>query len=442
MEKEKVQYCFDISKSVYQKEPKVSVIIPVYKVERYLIECINSVLNQTLEELEVIIVDEGEQDKCREIIDFFERKDPRIVAPHQKNGGYGASCNLWISMARGEYISIIESDDWIEPEMYEEMYAYAKRLGADVVKTPYYEYRSDGSKNECHYRTFMREHTPRNVCFSVKEYGELLEVHASLWSGLYRTTYLKEKGIKFIRAKGGAYVDVGFRIDTLVNTDKIAWLDKPYYNYRIDAVGSSTNNFKLSTMLQRWKEVHEKFEDTQIDYDKWYGQHLILDEYLNSVGWLWLIPASDEEYKQISYNLSFVKEDTIEKSQILNSRQKKELLEYKSSPAQFKRRVNQYRKMVKIKYIIEKILNRLSDPFLLLWILAGFITSFVVSMANKIDANFLMFSPIFYKIFDIFMFLSFFGIIACFAGKLLRKLYNKALQVYYEEKKKEEFVQC
>ena len=98
--------------------------------------------------------------------------------------------------------------------------------------------------------------------------------------------------------------------------------------------------------------------------------------------------------------------------------------------------------MVKIKYIIEKILNRLSDPFLLLWILAGFITSFVVSMANKIDANFLMFSPIFYKIFDIFMFLSFFGIIACFAGKLLRKLYNKALQVYYEEKKKEEFVQC
>ena len=116
------------------ENPKVSVIVPVFKVERYLAQCLNSIVNQTLEEIEIIIVDEGLEDRCREIIDFYEKTDPRVVAPHKNNGGYGASCNLGMEMAKGEYIAIVESDDWVESEMYEEMYKYAKALDADVVK--------------------------------------------------------------------------------------------------------------------------------------------------------------------------------------------------------------------------------------------------------------------------------------------------------------------
>lgn len=125
------------------KQPKVSVIVPIYKVERYLCQCIDSILAQTLKDIEVILVDEGDLDACRAICDMYEfgaKKDSRIRTIHEKSGGYGASVNKGFYIAQGEYISIIESDDFIKPTMYEEMYNYAKKLGADVVKTPYYEY--------------------------------------------------------------------------------------------------------------------------------------------------------------------------------------------------------------------------------------------------------------------------------------------------------------
>ena len=277
-EKEKVTDL--IKKHERSANPKVSVIVPVYKVEKYLVKCIESIINQTLEEIEIIIVDEGEKDRCREIIDFYESADKRIIAPHKKNGGYGASCNLGIGMAKGEYIIIVESDDYIEKEMCEELYDYAKLLDADVVKTPYYEVYNDGYRQNCCYRNKMLNVTPQGKCFSMKEFGSMLEIHASLWSGIYKTEYMKKNNILFVAAKGGAYVDVGFRIDTLINTDKIAWLNKPYYNYRVDSEGSTTNNFKISPMIQRWKEVHESFKKNQSDYDNYYGKYLIRDEYL------------------------------------------------------------------------------------------------------------------------------------------------------------------
>ena len=158
----------EIKKYFKSKNPKVTVIVPVFKVERYLAQCLNSIINQTMEDIEIIIVDEGLQDRCREIIDYYESIDPRIIAPHYKNGGYGASCNLGIQMSKGEYLIIVESDDFVDPEMCEEMYAYAKSLNADVVKVPYKEYYSNGEFHDCVYRNYMRERTPLKACFSVK----------------------------------------------------------------------------------------------------------------------------------------------------------------------------------------------------------------------------------------------------------------------------------
>ena len=186
---------FLVKKHKKSEHPKVSVIIPVFKVERYLAECLNSVINQTLEDIEIIIVDEGLEDRCREIIDFYEQNDPRIVAPHQNNGGYGASCNLGFQLARGEYIAIVESDDYIEPEMYEEMYEYAKQLDADIVKTPYIEFYADGIKRDCNYRKYMMEVTPVGKCFSMKQFGNMLSIHASLWAAIYKTEYIRKNNI-------------------------------------------------------------------------------------------------------------------------------------------------------------------------------------------------------------------------------------------------------
>lgn len=116
------------------KQPKVSVIIPVYKVEKYLVQCLDSIVGQTLKDIEIIIVDEGDKDACRYIIDHYEQADKRVIAIHEKNGGYGASVNKGFDIAKGEYIGIVESDDFIAPEMYEEMYNYAKNLMQTLSK--------------------------------------------------------------------------------------------------------------------------------------------------------------------------------------------------------------------------------------------------------------------------------------------------------------------
>ncbi len=343
-----------VKKHVKCNKPKVTVIVPVFKVEKYLVQCLNSIVNQTLEEIEIIIVDEGLQDRCREIIDYFEANDPRIIAPHQANGGYGASCNLGFKMAKGEYVAIVESDDYIDKEMYEEMYEYAKSLDADVVKTPYKEFYQNGVKKNCNYRKHMREVTPSGKCFSMKQFGDMLSIHASLWAAIYKTEYIRKNNIEFVTAKGGAYVDVGFRIDTLINTDKIAWLDKPYYNYRVDSEGSTTNNFNLSKMIARWSEVHDNFKDNQEDYDKYYGKYLILDEYLNTLGWLHVLSVSKQDLEGIIKNFSYVKDETIKESPVLDKEQKKEILDFKKDPSLVS---VQFKKKARLRNFVKLIVN-------------------------------------------------------------------------------------
>ena len=310
-------------------QPKVSVIIPVYKREQYLYECFNSVVNQTLKDIEIIIVDKAEYDSAREIIDLFEKKDPRVIAPHIKNNGYGASCNIGLSIAKGEYILIVESDDYISPKMCEEMYSYAKSLDADVLKTPYVEFFNSGRMQDCPHKQRMATYLPEGKCFAAKDYGEIFEIHASLWSCIYKKEYLDKKSIRFIEADGAGYVDVGFRIDTFTQTERMAWLDKPYYYYRVDSSNSSSNTWNVSAMNQRWREVHEKFSSRQSEYDKYYGPYLIVDEYINTIYRSHISPLSESELEEIEYNFSFVKEEMIKKTDRLTAEQKEEILKFK-----------------------------------------------------------------------------------------------------------------
>ena len=99
----------------------VSVVVPVYKVEKYINKCIDSIINQTYKNLEIILVDDGSPDRCPQICDEYAKKDNRIKVIHKKNSGLGAARNTGIDAAKGEYIGFVDSDDWIMPNMYEEM---------------------------------------------------------------------------------------------------------------------------------------------------------------------------------------------------------------------------------------------------------------------------------------------------------------------------------
>lgn len=110
----------------------ISVIIPVYKAEKYIERCIFSILRQTFQNIEVILVDDGSPDKSGEICDMWALKDKRIKVIHQKNAGAGAARNAGLRVAKGEYIGFVDSDDWIEPQMYEVMYNAIEKYSADV----------------------------------------------------------------------------------------------------------------------------------------------------------------------------------------------------------------------------------------------------------------------------------------------------------------------
>ena len=117
----------------------VSVIVPICNVQKYLAECLESILAQTHEEIEVICINDGSKDASLAIMQTFAAKDSRVIVVDKPNEGYGATCNRGLEMAHGQWVSIIEPDDWIAPTMYEDMLAFAGRFSqpVDIVKTPW-----------------------------------------------------------------------------------------------------------------------------------------------------------------------------------------------------------------------------------------------------------------------------------------------------------------
>lgn len=129
--------------------PALSIIVPVYKTEKYLPKCIDSILAQTFVDFELILIDDGSPDHCSEICDEYALKDGRIIVIHQENKGVSAARNAGLDIAKGEYIGFVDSDDWIEPEMYEQMLKELQIRKADVVFCRYAYCEENGKINSC-----------------------------------------------------------------------------------------------------------------------------------------------------------------------------------------------------------------------------------------------------------------------------------------------------
>ena len=318
--------------------PKVSVIVPIYKVERYLVQCIDSIVNQTLKDIEIILIDEGDIDACRFIIDHYEQTDNRVKAIHEKNGGYGASVNKGFDIAAGEYISIIESDDFIEPKMLEEMYNYAKKLDADVVKTPYYEYwDKKGDKNERVQLCFWYQKTkniPENKLFSIENYPILMGIHPSIWAALYKTEYLRNKNIRCIEAKGAGYVDNHFRTQAFCQTDKIAFLNKPFNYYRLSNEDASTVHYDLSAFITRWADVHKLFKEKFPEKWNTLAPYCIKEEWINTFFRVAKkgFALTNEDYETLLNNLSYMTIKQIKACNLLSENDRQILIKLKETP--------------------------------------------------------------------------------------------------------------
>lgn len=181
---------------------KVSVVIPVYNVEQYLLRCVKSVLDQTLEEIEIILVDDGSPDKCPEICDKLKKKYSNVAVIHKKNGGLSSARNAGISKAKGEYIGFVDSDDDVAPNMYEELYNAAVNHNADIAMADFIRVQSNGQyKLITKYidggvynkKRIINEIYPRLIMGENIDYGPLL----SVWQSIYKRSFLQEYNLVF-----------------------------------------------------------------------------------------------------------------------------------------------------------------------------------------------------------------------------------------------------
>ena len=214
---------------------KVSVIFPIYNNEKYLERCIRSVMNQTLKDIELILIDDGSTDSAPEICDRLAAEDERITVVHKKNEGSAAGRNQGIAMARGEYIAFVESDDMTAEDMYEKLYNHAIEKNADIVKCGFY-FCENGEKNEA---TFFYKIAEENEVFTVKEKPEIFMYHASMWAAIYKREFINEKNLRCIVTPSATYSDFSWMAMTYAYASRITILHEPLYFYTFDNPDSS-----------------------------------------------------------------------------------------------------------------------------------------------------------------------------------------------------------
>ena len=247
-------------------KPHVSVIVPIFNVEQYLRQCLDSIIAQTEQNLEIICVNDGSTDNSGAIIREYAQKDSRIIIVDKENSGYGASMNIGLSKATGDYIAIVEPDDFIDRHMYEDLYKCATKNGnVDIIKSSYWQYFDDLGDGEKLLEAPILSacHPPKKI-FDVWAYPEIIYHHPSIWSCLYRNEFLKRNNIRFVEAKGAGWVDNPFLFETFCRANSIMWLPKAYYNYRQTNPNASSFLKDCTLPFQRTKEMLDFAEANNI----------------------------------------------------------------------------------------------------------------------------------------------------------------------------------
>ena len=233
----------------------VSVLVPVCNVERYLRQCLESLVAQTLNDIQIICLDDGSTDSSPDILEEFRRIDPRIEVVTKPNSGYGDSMNIGLGMARGEYIGIVESDDFAEPDMFEQLYAFAKRHDADAVKSNFFAHTEDRDPKDDELVVNFGE-GPFDTVFCPLEHQDVFIWRAAIWSGLYRTEFLRENDIEFLPTPGASFQDTSFHFKVFAAAKRVALTQKAYLHYRIDNVNSSVKSQKkVFCICDEYKEI-------------------------------------------------------------------------------------------------------------------------------------------------------------------------------------------
>ena len=248
--------------------PKVTVVVPSFNVGPYIGKCLDSILNQTLSEIEVIVVDANSTDGTREVITKYMERDSRriLVDDIKKSTGYAK--NIAIDMAKAPYYAIVESDDYIELDMLEKLYKKAEETGVDFVKANFSTFLGEGDS---------RYDFPKTVAANPDDYEKVLnpQNHPSCfkwimfeWLGLYRLSFLREKEIRHNETPGAAFQDTGFWFLSFANASSVYLMKDHFYHYRCDNPYASVKDPKKAlNICVEYDYIYRKLKERSINWN-------------------------------------------------------------------------------------------------------------------------------------------------------------------------------
>lgn len=244
---------------------KVSIIVPVYGVEKYIDKCLDSLVKQSLKEIEIIVVNDGTKDNSQKIIDKYVKKYPEKIKSYIKeNGGQGSARNYGLKKTTGEYIGYVDSDDFVEKDMYKKLYNKAKENNYDIVVCGNYNVSED--------------YQNKNIDAFINNYNTDLENiffgKMAVWNKIYKRDILIKNKLEFKEKVW--YEDLAFTLKAIMNSNTFAFIDEPLYDYLIRE-GSTMNN----SNVQRNLEILDAFNDILS-----YIQHNKKEEYFNKIEFL------------------------------------------------------------------------------------------------------------------------------------------------------------
>jgi glycosyltransferase involved in cell wall biosynthesis len=235
-------------------EPKVSIIVPVYNVESYLLRCIDSMINQTYKNLEIILVNDGSSDNSGMICDEYAVKDDRIKVFHQKNSGVSAARNLGLKMATGEYVGFVDSDDWLDHDMFAYLVQLANENMSDIAVCGYYV---NNDMNPS-----LNLDAPPQILFQENAIERCLDINyfsigASLWNKIFKIKLIRDNNITLDESLVIGE-DMLFLCSIILQSEKIIYSQVPKYHYAVNDTGAI--NMKFHSKKASVLDAHSKLE--------------------------------------------------------------------------------------------------------------------------------------------------------------------------------------
>lgn len=262
------------------EEIEVSIVVPVCNVERYLKECLDSIIKQTLRNIEIICVNDGSTDNSLAILREYEKKDKRIKVISKENSGYGNTMNVGMDAACGKYIGIVESDDYVNERMFERLYETAELYNAEIVKSDHYIFSTKKGKKQSEYQ-WLCPIEYYNRLLNSEICPEIFTFTMMNWTGIYLTEFIRNNKIRHNETPGASFQDNGFWYQVISLAKKIIFINEAFYYYRQDNPNSSINNKKKVYCICDEYKFMTKFLNSHSEFGEEYHKRFFEKKFFN-----------------------------------------------------------------------------------------------------------------------------------------------------------------